>query len=442
MRMVWLTLSLLVGFGLVSAHDCLAQSADTAVGKVDDGFSVAPTDWPWWRGPLRNGTADADQSPPIEFSTTQNVLWKSEIPGRGYGSPTVTGTRVVLATSDEATGAQSVICLDRTSGDLLWHRVVHPSGGMRKNNKSTSASSTPACDGERLFINFPNSDALFTTALDLEGNVLWQTRISDYVEHQGFGASPALYRDLVIVSADNKGGGAIAALRRDSGDVAWRRERPQLPNYPSPILLNIHGKDQVIMVGCDKVVSYDPMTGETVWETEGATTECVTSTLTDGHLIYTSGGYPKNHMSAIAADGSGRLVWENANRLYVPSLVIHQGYLYGVLDAGIAMCWKADTGKEMWKARLGGTFSSSPVLVGDKIFVSNEGGEFFVYRARPDRWESLAKNQLGDLVMATPTLCDSQIFHRVTHRDDDGHSQEVLYCLGSGDRDQAGQSSP
>lgn len=397
--------------------------------RVDDRISVAPSDWPWWRGPLRNGTADADQTPTTRFSAVDNVRWKVEVPGRGYGSPTVVGNRVFLATADESIGSQSVICFDRANGKQLWSTVVHDNGGMRKNSKSTAASGTPACDGERVFINFPNTDTLVTSALDLDGKLIWQTKVSDYVIHQGYGASPAVYQDLVIVSADNKGGGAIAGLKRTDGEVVWRRDRPELPNYPTPTILNIAGKDQVIMVGCNQVVSYDPLTGQTNWETAGATEECVTSTLTDGKLIYTSGGYPRNHMSGIAADGSTTTVWENSERLYVPSLVIRDGYLYGVLDAGIAMCWKADSGKEMWKARLGGTFTSSPVLVGDKIFISNEAGEFFVYQATPEKFTQIAKNQLGELVMATPTICGSEIYHRVTHVGVDGSQHEMLYCI-------------
>lgn len=409
---------------LFAVQPLLAQTS-----KVNDGLVVDAADWPWWRGSLRNGTANPDQRPPVSFSDTQNVLWKVDVPGRGYGSPTVVDKRVFLATADEKSGAQSVLCFDRATGKSLWTTTVHAMGGMRKNNKSTAASSTPACDGEHVYINFPNSDFLVTTALDLNGKIVWQKKISGYVEHQGYGASPALYQDLVIVTSDNKGGGAIAGLKRVSGEVVWQRERPTLPNYPSPIILNVAGKDQIIMVGCDKVVSYDPLTGKTNWETEGATTECVTSTVTDGKLVYTSGGYPKNHMSAIAADGSGKVAWQNANRLYVPSLVIRDGYLYGVLDAGVAMCWKADTGEEMWKARLGGNFSSSPVLVGDKIYVANEAGDFFVFAAQPGKFEKLASNKLGDLAMATPVICGSQIFHRVTFSGAGGSLREVLYCL-------------
>lgn len=403
------------------------QSAEP--NKVNDGFSISAKDWPWWRGPDRNGEASSDQNPPLAWDDAKHVVWKVALLGRGHGSVAIVGTRIFLQTADETSGAQLVICLNRTNGSQLWSTTVHPSGGMRKNNKSTAASSTPACDGERVFVNFPNNGALMTTALDLNGKQLWQTKICDYIEHQGYGSSPALYQSLVLVSADNKAGGAIAALDRKTGTIVWRRERPQMPNYPSPIVLNVAGKDQLLMTGCDKVSSFNPLSGETLWEVDGATTECVTSTVTDGSHIFTSGGYPKNHMSAVMADGSGKKAWENDSRLYVPSLVIRGGYLYGVLDAGIAVCWKADSGEEVWKARLGGTFSSSPVLVGDKIYATSEVGETFIYRADPSKFEQLAKCKLGDEVLSTLVICDSHIYYRAAHVVD-GKREEFLYCLG------------
>ena len=427
MRSTFVRISLAAICGLIPT----VCSADSPVSVVNDGFTVASSDWPWWRGPLRNGTANSDQKPPAQFSSEANVVWKRELPGRGHGSPTLWGNWLFIATADEQTGSQSVHCFDRNSGDSLWSTEVHASDGMKRNKRASLASSSPACDGERVFICFPNAGKLVATCLNTSGEQVWQRDISDYVVHQGYGSSPALYRNLVIVTADNKGGGAIAALERETGETVWRRERPEKPNYPSPILMNIHGKDQLVLVGCDQVVSYNPMSGETIWETAGATTECVTSTLTDGNLIYTSGGYPKDHMSAIRADGSCELVWQNKSRLYVPSLVIRDGYLYGVLDAGIAMCWNAATGKEMWKKRLGGNFSASPVLVGEYIYVSNEQGDFFVFSASPDGYVEIAKNKLGENVYATPTIAGGRIFHRVGHLDDQGRRQEVLYCLGN-----------
>jgi len=408
----------------------VAQSQVVAedLGKVNDGFTIPATDWPWWRGPARNGTASADQTPPLTWSERDNVEWKTSIPGRGHGSMCIVGDHIFLQTSDEANGAQMVICLDRATGKELWTSTVHASGGMRKNERSTAASSTPACDGKLVYVSFPNDNFLITSALDLRGKVIWQTKFSGYVEHQGYGASPALYQSIVIVSSDNKGGGAITALDCKSGSTVWTRERPEQPNYPSPVILHVAGKDQVIMTGCDKVTSFEPMTGKTLWEIDGATTECVTSTVTDGERVFSSGGYPRNHMSAIAADGSGKIEWENGTRLYVPWLLIYDGNLFGTLDAGIAVCWSSKTGVERWKRRLGGNFSASPVLVGDRIYATNEGGETFVFQANPSGFVELAKNQLGGEVFSTPVICDSRIYYRAATIVD-GVRKEHLYCL-------------
>jgi outer membrane protein assembly factor BamB len=418
---------------IISAYLFLAMIAvglpAVADQPVSDGFKIAKTDWPWWRGPSRNGQASSDQRPPQQWSETENIAWKSPIAGRGYGSPIVFGDRVVLVTSDEKQGSQSVVCLDRKSGKLLWTSVIHESGGMRKNEKSTSASTTPAWDGERLIVNFANSDSLIATAIDLNGKKLWQREISKYVEHQGYGSSPTVYQNLVFINSDNKGGGAIAALDRRSGEIVWKRDRPAKPNYPSPTVLNVAGRDQLIVIGCDQTLSLDPLTGNTLWEVEGATTECVTSTVTDGQRIFTSGGYPKNHISAVRADGSAKVEWENGERVYVPSLLCRDGYLFGVLDAGIAACWKSDSGKELWKGRLGGTFSASPILVGDVIYATNESGETFLYRASNEKFELLQKNTLGEEVLATPVIAGSQIFYRATIMEE-GKRQEYLFCIG------------
>lgn len=393
-------------------------------------IQVASTDWPWWRGLTRDGVADRDQQPPLAWGETVNVIWKAAVPGRGHASPTVVGDFVYLPTADEKQQLQSVLCFARATGKLVWKTDVHSGKLEQKSNKKASqASSTIACDGHRLFVNFVNQGAVFTTALDLQGRQKWQTRISGYVTHQGYGSSPALYKDLVIVSADNKGGGAIAALNRETGAVVWKHARPKKPNYPSPVILHVAGRDQLLFTGCDLVSSYDPVSGRKLWEIPGATTECVTSTVTDGQRIFTSGGYPKNHLSGVEADGTGRIVWENAVRVYVPSLVVHQGHLFGVTDNGVATCWNPATGKTLWQSRLGGEFTSSPLLVGDLIYATNEGGQTFVYKAQVSGFELVAENRLGQEVYATPAICGGRIFTRVAYHNA-GAREETLYCLG------------
>lgn len=420
---IWLTTLLLMSWSVVGFGQTFVQT------PIDDQIQISRLDWPWWRGPFRNGISVADQTPPTTWSEQENVIWKSPVPGRGHGSPIVVGDGVYLAIADRERGLQSVICYDRASGEQVWESVLHRGGLMQKNEKASQASSTLAWDGERLFANFLNDGAVYTTALRDDGERLWQRKISDYIIHQGYASSPAIYQDLVIVSADNKGGGRIVALRRSDGELIWERARPKLPNYASPIILRTSGKDQLIFIGCKLVTSLDPLSGEQNWEISGATEECVTSTVTDGVHIYSSGGWPENHVAAVKADGSGSVVWQNRSRVYVPSMLIKDGYLYAVLDAGIAICWKADTGEEMWKARLGGDFSSSPVLVGTTIYATNEVGETFLFEASPYQFKQIGRNKLGDSVFSTPAICGGRIYNRVAVLEGEKR-EEYLYCLG------------
>lgn len=421
-----LTVSLvLVAVAAVGVTFWLSQSS---ADDPPEPIEVARTDWPWWRGPTRDGVANSEQ-PPHRWSEEENILWKASIPGRGHSSPTVVGNRVFLTTADEQREIHSVLCYDRETGRELWKTDVHQGGLEKKGNaRSSQASSSVACDGRRIFVNFNHKQAIYTTALDLEGKQLWQTKITDYVTHQGYGSSPAVFESMVYVSADNKGGGAIAALNRLTGKVVWKHSRPSTPNYASPIILNVGGRDQLFLIGCDLVTSFDPLTGKKLWEFEGSTTECVTSTVTDGKCIYTSGGYPRNHIDAVLADGSGKIHWTRKDRVYVPSMQVHEGHLYCVTDAGMAICFNCETGEETWKARLGGTFNSSLVRVGEHFFATNQDGQTFIYKANPREYQAVARNKLGTDVYATPTICGERIYMRVAHEGET--RQEFLYCIG------------
>ena len=268
------------------------------------------------------------------------------------------------------------------------------------------------------------------TALDTSGQKLWQTRVCDYIVHQGFGSSPVVYKNLVIVSGDSPAGGALAGLDRETGEIVWKHDRPKLPNYTSPSIMHSDGKDQMILGGCDLVTSLDPLTGKLLWEIPAGTTECVSTMVTDGKHVFASGGYPKNYLMAVVADGSGKIAWETNDRLYVPSAIVHDGHLFAVLDNGVAKCFHCETGEETWKARLGGDFTASPVLVGDTLYATNEIGETFIFRADPQKFTQLSVNKLGDETLASPAICDSQIFLRTVHKND-SQRQEMLYCLGN-----------
>ena len=392
--------------------------------------ALAPTDWPAWRGPTRDGLAAPGQSPLIQWSETENVLWKAPLPGRGHSSPTVVGERIYLATADPVTKSQSVLCLDRKSGKLLWQSEVHAANAESgKHGNSSAASSTVACDGERLFINFLNAGAVHTSALDLTGKVLWQRKVCDFVAHQGFASSPVLHAALVLVAADHRGGGVIAALDQKTGAPVWSEARPKLPNYTTPAIVQAGGRTQMVLAGCNLLTSLDPLTGKKLWEVAGSTEECVVTMVTDGVRVFAGGGYPKNHTVAVLADGSGTVAWQNTARVYVPSMIVQAGHLYAVMDAGVAACWKSDTGEELWKERLGGDFFASPVRVGDRIYASNLSGKTFVFTATPKSFQLLGQNQLGEEAYASPVICDSRIYLRVATKG--AARQEFLYCIGT-----------
>lgn len=390
------------------------------------------TDWPAWRGPTRDGVAAAGQTPPLFWGESSNIVWRAAIPGRGHSSPTVVGNRIYLATADPTRRNQSVLCLDRDTGKLVWQTVVHPEGAdPGRHSNSSAASPTVAFDGGQLFINFLNSGAVYTSALNLQGQVLWQQKICAYQTHQGFAASPVVHDSIVLVSADHKGGGLVAGLDRRTGQIIWSESRPKHHNYTTPSVLKVSGRLQMVLAGCNLITSLDPLTGKKLWEVDGSTEECVVTAVTDGERVFTSGGYPKNHTVAMLGDGSGKVAWQNNARVYVPSMIQKDGHLYAVMDAGLAVCWKSDTGAELWKERLGGDFFASPVMVGDLIYASNVGGKTFVFEATPKSFRILAQNQLGNEAYASPVVCGNRVYLRVAQRGDT--REEFLYCIGNED---------
>ena len=398
------------------------------------GFSVpaadSSKDWPAWRGPTRDGIAAPGQNPPVRWSESENIVWKVPIPGRGHSSPTVVGPNIYLTTADTAEQTQSVLCLNRETGQPMWTTVVHRGNLDTGGHKNTSqASPSVAFDRDRLFISFLNNKAIHTTALDLQGKVLWQQTVGDFVTHQGFAASPVVHGSVVLITADHKGGGAIAGLDRETGKILWKHSRPKIPNYTSPAVLQAGGKTQMIVAGCSLLSSFDPVSGEKLWEIPATTDECVVTAVTDGERVFASGGYPKNHTVAVVADGSGKIAWQNTARVYVPSMIQDKGFLYAVMDAGVAVCWKSDTGEERWKERLGGDFYSSPVRVGTRMYAINVAGVTSVFEATPERFQLLAQNPLGSEAFASPTICGDRIYLRVAQTGDT--RQEYVYCVGN-----------
>lgn len=423
-----LTLAALLGCGAgAKPVDEIDASAALNLPKL-----ATPTfpesDSPWWRDNGRDGHADGPA--PTAWSENEHVLWKTPIPGRGHSSPTIVGDRIYLATAEDYYNAQMVLALDRASGEIVWQTTLHGGGfptAGQLHSKSTNANGTVACDGERLYIAFLNSDAITLSALDLAGDILWQTKVCDFNSHYGHAASACIYESLVIIAAECQGGGGLAALHRETGDIIWRKSRPG-ENYSSAVVAHVAGKDQLLLSGNDYVTSFDPLTGETNWNTPGTTSTTCGTMVWDADRVFASGGFPGSQTICIDAS-TGREVWSNRVKCYEQSMLLADGYLYAFDDNGVAYCWEAATGAEQWKERLGGPVSASLALAGDLIYATNENGTTFVFRADPSRFELVSENRLGDEAFATPTISGGRLYLRVaTHAG--GGRHEFLYCIG------------
>ncbi|OYW18088.1 MAG: hypothetical protein B7Z55_11320, partial [Planctomycetales bacterium 12-60-4] len=273
------------------------------------------TDWPAWRGPGHDGIA-VGPAAPLEWSETKNVVWKLKLPGRGHSSPIIVGDGVFVETADESAQVQSVLGIDRHTGKGLWQTNILQGNFDTAHHQNSQASSTLASDGERLFATFLNDRRIYCSALSLAGEELWRQEVGGFSSRHGYSASPVVYQGLVILAADHEQGGFIAGLDRATGNIIWRRKRPAGGSYASPRVVPLGGKDQVVICGCGRVMSYDPLTGVEYWSVPGTTEATVGSPVVSGDHVIVSGGYPG--AETLAVDAGGKVVWRNKEKCYVP----------------------------------------------------------------------------------------------------------------------------
>ena len=394
---------------------------------------IQADDWLQWRGPTANGHASQDQAPPTTWDGSKNVVWKVEVPGRGHSSPIIVGDKVILSTANKGSQIQGVMAFDRKSGREIWRTKIHEGKFNPKIHvKNTHASPTIASDGDKLFVVFNNDRSATLTALDLNGKIAWQKKAGGFVPTKyqfGFAASPTIYKDSVIVASEFERNGFIAAFDRRDGSKKWSISRGKSTSYSSPIVANVAGKDQLLISGQNAVNGYDPSNGEKLWEAPTIWAVSCATLVWHDDLVFASGGYPASQTLCVKADGSGKIVWENRVKCYEQSMLIHDGYLYGIDDKGVAYCWEAKTGKEMWKTRMEGPVSSSLSLANGNLYFASEAGTTFVFKANPEKFALVARNKLGDSAFATPVFADNRIFTRVGMKSG-GKLQEYLFCLG------------
>lgn len=393
----------------------------------------AKNDWPWWRGAHRNGISDSSPVP-TKFSDSENVAWKTAIPGRGHSSPTVAGNRIFLTSADEKQQTHSVLIFDRADGKLLKTVPINQGGFPAKNHaKNTEATPTIACDGERIFATFYHHDQIGLVALSLDGEVLWEQSAGSFspqLYQYGYAPSPLLYQDVVIVAAEYENDNYLVAFSRDKGQRKWRTERQKSISFSSPVFANIAGKDQLFLSGNQTVFSYDPQNGKTRWFARGTALATCGTVVWDGDMVFASGGFPSSETVGIKADGSKKVVWKNKVRCYEQSMLAYDGYVYALDEIGIMNCWRAADGKEMWRHRLRGPESASAVLANGHIYWANELGSMYVFKPNSEKFDLVAENHIGTESFASPAICGGQIFLRVG-QGNGADRQEFLYCFAN-----------
>lgn len=389
-------------------------------------------DWPWWRGVQRNGDAGA-RSLPKQFGDKENVIWKTPVPGRGHSSPIVVSGKVYLATADEQKQTQSVLAYDVNSGKPLWTKQLSQGGFPAYNHaKNTEASTTLASDGKRLFVALFHHKQIELCCLELSGDVKWRIKVCDFDPKKyryGYAPSPLLYEDLVIVAAEYDGPSGIAAYDSQTGKRQWVTPRPNNITFSSPVVANVAGQDQLLISGSQLVSAYSPKDGKELWSVAGTTAATCGTMVWDGDIVYASGGYPKAETIAIKADGSREVLWRNNQKCYEQSMIVVDGYLYGLTDKGVLYCWAGDDGTEQWRVRLEGPVSASPIYAGGLIYWANEYGTMFVFRPSPEKFELVAENRVGNSAFASPAVTGNRLLLRVAEgRMQD--RQEFLVCIG------------
>ncbi|NNE01374.1 MAG: PQQ-binding-like beta-propeller repeat protein [Pirellulaceae bacterium] len=399
--------------------------------------NIQADDWRRWRGPTldNHAPAQAADAIPIQWSANQNIAWRQNIPGQGHATPIVVNDAIFVLTHEPDQQSISLLKYKRSDGQKLGqvvlHRNVVPPSYLHK--KNTCASGTPSSDGQHVFVVAQVNDAIVATAVSTSGDIVWQKTVAPYQAGRGwfgYGASLLLMDDCIVVPVDTDNDDrGLYCLDKATGALRWRGKRPSTASYSSPILANVAGRPQILLSGGYQVSSYDPANGELLWSvTATSRTTCGTMVWND-QMVFASGSYPEPGTFGISLTPNGaKVTWENKVKCYEQSMLVVGDYLYGIADNSIAYCWRCSDGQEMWKHRLSGPFSASPLLIGDRIYASNERGTTFVFKADPTSFQPLAENQLGDSSFASPVYTDQKLLlrHALTSG---GKRQEFLAAI-------------
>ena len=401
----------------------VALAPTPAVGQDDGGVQMVRPDgeggryWSRWRGPSGQGVVEGTGYPDT-WSATSDALWKTSVPGSGHSSPIVWGDQIFLTTSRDGGRRISILGFNRSNGELLWDTDAPDGQAAYVHRKNSPASATVTTDGERVYASFGSRGML---AVDFDGSIVWHRDLGQIDNYHGAAGSPLLYRDTVIIYQDQNGGAFVIALDARTGDTRWRTDRSASVGWGTPIAVTVGDHDELIVSSQRNVRSYDPTTGEELWHCGGNLFEVIPTPAVGHGLLFCSSGRAGPTL-AIRPGGRGdvtdsHVVWKTTRGSpFVPSPLVYGDYLYLINDmSSIITCLNAKTGETMWQERLGRPrregVSASPIVVDDKLFVTNDDGQTFVLRTGPE-FELLHINDIGARTLASPALVDGTWYIR------------------------------
>ena len=391
--------------------------------------SGSTVDWPEFRGPTGQGISRAI-NPPLQWGPEKNVVWKTEIPGRGWSSPVVVDGKIVLTSGmDEAVDGfheLKVIQVDAETGMIVWDKTVLRGSkveGGDKHPKNSLASATALIDGGVIYAHF---GPMGTVALNFEdGEVLWKQKVA-YTSQHGSGSSPVLVDGLLVFNTDGVKAPKVTALHADTGKLAWRTARSHTVrnnfSFSTPLVIDNRGRKEIISPGSGMVGAYRPSDGKELWRVTYPMGFSLTPRpIFEEDRVYLSTGFLRPSLYAIRVDGAtgdltnSHVEWKYSRSMpKTPSPIFAMGGVLTLEDDGRLQCLDAQTGELRWRKPLRGKFSASPVLVGDLLYCISEEGLCVVIRLRLDECEILSEIDLEERALASPALVDNALYIR-TH---------------------------